>query len=194
MKITKKSIGTHLLTGLICWSLSIATGLSGETSNTAFSQYLLDAEGNPVSKLELKDKHVAIYFAAAWSASCQEFTPRLLAYQQHFEDDLEVVIVSSDFTKDLHLRHMDTLDRDCYTVPWGSSAARALTQKYKIRTLPTVVILKPNGEVASWNGVKEINDKVHVRTLGHENLHVNMQWEEQRVQAGYYETDTVFSR
>jgi len=109
----------------------------------------------PMSTLE--GKYLLLYFAADWSAPCQNFAPELekmyVNLKKH-RSDFELLLVSGDRCDDEFHQHLEGLsfgaipyhDKDCRT---------GLMRRLKIRSGPGLVMLGPNGEV--------INDKVRLQ-------------------------------
>ncbi|KAJ1731225.1 hypothetical protein LPJ61_002634 [Coemansia biformis] len=74
------------------------------------------------SQVALETKLIGLYFAAAWSAECDEFGPLLLSVSSAHGDDLVVVHVSADNHPADMARTMAGTGWLC--VPWGEHRLR----------------------------------------------------------------------
>ncbi|CAE7040809.1 Nxn [Symbiodinium natans] len=105
----------------------------------------------------LKDKKaVLLYFSAHWCPPCRGFTPILAkAYNEYAAKDVEVVFVSSD-------RDQAGFDEYYGEMPWAClpysdrGKKDELATKFGVRGIPMLVVLKPDGTVASENGRGEV--------------------------------------
>ncbi|XP_064652711.1 nucleoredoxin-like protein 2 [Lineus longissimus] len=110
----------------------------------------------------LKDKVVAILFAASWCRPSVDFIKVLAGLygelRQRFAP-LEIVFVSSDKTKqDMEEFYLGchgnwlALDHDD---PFGDF----LRQQYNITAIPKLIVIKASGDVISQKGRKDIQEK-----------------------------------
>lgn len=99
-------------------------------------------------------KLVAIYFSAHWCPPCRGFTPVLAEFYQDCKEkgiEIEVVFVSSD-------RDQASFDEYYGSMPWKalpfseSTKKQALSSKYGVRGIPTLIVLNSNGEVVDAEG------------------------------------------
>jgi nucleoredoxin len=114
---------------------------------------LLSATGPVKTEEALKGKVVGLYFSAHWCPPCKGFTPKLAGW---YKDSLaakgfEVVFISSD-------RDQESFDDYFKEMPWKAlpftekSKKEALSNKYKVRGIPTLVILDEEGRVIVTDG------------------------------------------
>ncbi len=98
-------------------------------------------------------KYLAIYFSASWCRPCRQFTPRLVAWYQQQQaelDTFDVIFVSRDHSKEAMLEYMK---QDA--MPWPAlSFAKAdqrssPLEKYAGRGIPCLVLIDPHGKVLS---------------------------------------------
>jgi nucleoredoxin len=155
----------HLMTvlmGLCLVSYSFsAVAADGEGLAALFPDGLLSAEGEAVSLNALKGKEVVgIYFSAHWCPPCRKFTPELVKYRDSQPDDIEVVFVSSDKSEEKQFEYMKETGMKGPTVKYKSDSAKALSEKYEIRGIPTLVMVDGNGELLTREGRKMVTDKV----------------------------------
>lgn len=120
-----------------------------------FGDVLLSEDGAEVKTEEaLADKVVGIYFSAHWCPPCRGFTPefaRIYGELKSAGKNFEVVFASSD-------RDESSFDEYRSEMPWLSlpyanrAAKSALSSKYKVSGIPTLVILDEKGEVITKEG------------------------------------------
>ena len=71
-------------------------------------------------------------------------------------NDFEVVFVSSDRDSSAQMGYMKETNMKWYTLPLRSKEANALAQKYKIRGIPALIIVSPDGKTITTNGRGEV--------------------------------------
>ncbi|KAJ2083436.1 hypothetical protein H4R24_000815 [Coemansia sp. RSA 988] len=94
------------------------------------------------AQASLSKKMVILYFAATWSADCDEFTPLLLSVSSAHRDDLAVVHVSLDNHPADMARMMAGTGWLC--VPWNEHGLRqdlAKRMEVSVSELPKVVVI-----------------------------------------------------
>ncbi|VDP53349.1 unnamed protein product, partial [Soboliphyme baturini] len=96
----------------------------------------------------LQGKVVGLYFSAHWCPPCKTFTPILKDfYDEVGNDNFEIVFVSLDHNEpDLMTYLSEAHGHWCY-FPVGDPNIKKLSDKYKVTGIPTLVIIKPNGDV-----------------------------------------------
>ncbi|CAI2336235.1 unnamed protein product [Caenorhabditis sp. 36 PRJEB53466] len=116
----------------------------------------LDAEKH------LKGKIVGLYFSASWCPPCRAFTPILKEFFEHIQKthpEFEVVFVSRDRNSaDLVQYFTDHMGNWTY-IPFGNDKIIELLQKYEVKTIPTMRIVKENGDVLIQDARTEIQNK-----------------------------------
>jgi len=119
-----------------------------------FGDNLMTKDGlKPVGEVLLEKKAVGVYFSAHWCPPCRGFTPKLSEwYTSAFKaKGMEIVFVSSD---------QDQAAFDSYygEQPWVAlpydqrDIKEKLSKKYKVRGIPSFVILDPSGNVITKDG------------------------------------------
>jgi len=102
----------------------------------------------------LTGKVVALYFSAHWCGPCRGFTPKLAgAYKTMVAagKPFEIVFVSSD-------KDEESFDDYFADMPWKAlpfserDLKGQLSKKYKVRGIPTLVILDENGKTLTTDG------------------------------------------
>ncbi|KAF6729108.1 Nucleoredoxin-like protein 2 [Oryzias melastigma] len=114
---------------------------------------LMNKAGQLVDSREaLSNKIVGIYFSAEWCPPCRGFTPVLSDFYTELvkESDppapFEIVFVSSDQKRKGHDGIL-------------SEEARIISQRYNISGIPTLVIVKGNGDVITRDGRADVQNK-----------------------------------
>ncbi|XP_067678658.1 nucleoredoxin-like protein 2 [Haliotis asinina] len=139
-----------------CWLLT------KEHFNT--EKYVPDRDSyGLVSGEEVTKKRVtAVYFSASWCPPCQKFTPLL---KQMYEDlrnrnaPLQVIFVSFDRTKEMMKEYFLNCHGDWLAVPYDDPQREQLADKFNINAIPKLVVLRPDGEVITMRGRKDVQDK-----------------------------------
>jgi thiol-disulfide isomerase/thioredoxin len=148
-------------------SLSFSAYATGSAAalKEHFPNGLINAKGEKIPLESLEGKAIGIYFSAQWCGPCRAFTPSLVEYRNANKEKFEVVFVSSDRTPDDQIKYMTGSKMDFPAVALQDAATKALKERYEVRGIPTLVILKSNGEFLSRDGRKMINDKVDAAKL-----------------------------
>eukprot|EP00408_Alexandrium_pacificum_P034252 CAMPEP_0171270312 /NCGR_PEP_ID=MMETSP0790-20130122/60643_1 /TAXON_ID=2925 /ORGANISM="Alexandrium catenella, Strain OF101" /LENGTH=428 /DNA_ID=CAMNT_0011739143 /DNA_START=78 /DNA_END=1364 /DNA_ORIENTATION=- len=100
---------------------------------------------------------IFVYFSAHWCPPCRGFTPKLVEFHnKHFGGKgFETVFVSSD-------KSSEQFDEYYGEMPWlalpfaKSDVKAALSKKYKVQGIPSLVILSPDGKVITKDGRSKI--------------------------------------
>ena len=122
-------------------------------------QTLLDPSDRKVSSSILKDKYVGLYFSASWCGPCRSFTPELIKFRNQHQENFEVVLIGGDGSPKAQSKYIKK-----YEMPWlamenQSDGAKTASEKLKVQYIPYLVILDPEGNVVSKDGVSEIRAK-----------------------------------
>lgn len=117
-----------------------------------FPNGLVDADGNKVELETLKGKAIGMYFSAAWCGPCRVFSPVLFAHRDKYADDFQVVFVSSDRSENAQKDYMKKNKMNCPTVKFGDSAKNALSTKYAVRSIPSLILLDHKGNFLTRDG------------------------------------------
>lgn len=96
---------------------------------------------------------VALYFSAHWCPPCRGFTPKLAEwYSANLKDKgLEVVFVSSDRDEDSFKEYFGEMP--WLALPYADRDRKdALSKRFKVKGIPSVVILDEEGKVITQDG------------------------------------------
>ncbi|KAL2903286.1 putative nucleoredoxin 1-2 [Bienertia sinuspersici] len=111
---------------------------------------LVSGEKDYVPVSQLVGKHVLIYFSAHWCPPCRAFTPKLIeAYHEikAKESEFEIIFASSD-------RDQSSFDEYYSDMPWlalpfGDERKTELSRKFKVRGIPSLVAIGPEGKTVT---------------------------------------------
>jgi nucleoredoxin len=121
------------------------------------------ADGSSVGIAAIQDKtFVAIYFSARGCPACGAFTPLLLQAYDDLEEagrPFEVVLVSFESSAQDMFTYMTDLGMPWLAVPFGGEKAQALTLRYDVRWIPTLVVVDGQGRTVSVTGREEVAAK-----------------------------------
>ncbi|XP_074274431.1 putative nucleoredoxin 1 [Silene latifolia] len=112
------------------------------------SDFLIRNNGDKVPVSQLVGKHVLIYFSAHWCPPCRGFTPKLVETYHEMKTKgyaIEVIFVSSD-------RDQSSFDEYYSEMPWlalpfGDERKALLSRKFKVRGIPCLVAIGPEGKI-----------------------------------------------
>ncbi|KAI5933696.1 nucleoredoxin-like protein 2 [Manis javanica] len=113
----------------------------------------------------LQNKVVALYFAAGRCAPSRDFTPLLSRFYEALVDEarppapFEVVFVSADDSAQDMLAFMSELHGAWLALPFQDPLRHELRARYRITTIPKLVIVKPSGEVITDKGRMQIRER-----------------------------------
>lgn len=115
---------------------------------------LEDARGKKLESSSLSGKYIGLYFSAGWCPPCRAFTPSLVEFRnRHAEEGFEIVFVSFDRSNADKQKYVRKAE-----MPWPSIIgakrrdAQQLAEQFSVDSLPTLVILSPDGEVVTVDG------------------------------------------
>ena len=150
-KTEKYLIG--LLAGLFLFSnCSQEIPIDIPFSLSEFEDQLLSHEGNQTDSSYLEGKYLGIYFSAYWCPPCQEFTPKLVEFRNKNVEDFEVVFVSSDFDQEEQFNYIKEAKMKWLTLPIDSNVSLSLSEKFQVASIPTLVVISPDGKAISKDG------------------------------------------
>ena len=124
-----------------------------------FPGKLLDSDGKEVSKDVIAGKTVGIYFSAHWCPPCRTFTPSLVKFRDEHKDDFEIVFVSSDKNEAAQRSYMKETKMKFLAVKFGSEDIKNLKARYKVRGIPSLIIVGPDGKTITTDGRGDVSKK-----------------------------------
>jgi nucleoredoxin len=118
------------------------------------------ADGSSVGIEAVEGKAlVAIYFSARGCPACGAFTPLLLnAYESLIETgrSFEVVLVSLESSAQDMFAYMADYGMPWLALPFGGEKSQALSRRYDVRWIPTLVVVDGQGRTVSMTGREEV--------------------------------------
>ena len=157
MKITNLTLTLCFLTSFTLVGIAKPSSSPSAGLEELFPGPILDANGKEVSKDVLAGKTVGIYFSAHWCPPCRSFTPNLVKFRDKNKKNFEVVFVSSDRSPDAQMDYMKEADMKWYTLPHRSAEANALSKKFQVRGIPSLVIVSEEGKTITKNGRGDVS-------------------------------------
>jgi len=115
---------------------------------------LLNKDGLVQTSAAVQGKVVGLYFSAHWCPPCKGFTPKLAEIYRGYlakGKNFEVVFVSSDRDENSFTEYFR--DMPWLALPYSDRDRKAtLSSKFKVRGIPTLVILDEDGSLITKNG------------------------------------------
>jgi len=113
-------------------------------------KYLIKEDGSHISGYQALSgkRKVLVYFSAHWCPPCRGFTPMLKHHYEDYlyENDIEIVFVSSDSTADNAKRYFDQMGGWLMTAH-NSEESRALKQLCNVRGIPHLAMFGRDGNL-----------------------------------------------
>merc|ERR1719502_1390860 len=101
-----------------------------------------------------------LYFSAHWCPPCRRFTPKLAEWYTALKDagkSLECVFVSSDRDESAFTEYFN--EHPWTAIPYSDRDRKnALSKKFKVQGIPTLVILDSDGSLITTDGRTAISE------------------------------------
>lgn len=126
--------------------------MTGFDFSSMLGSTLLNAEGKQVPTSDVTKGNVFLYFSAHWCPPCRGFTPKLADFYKANagKKNFEVVFLSSD--RDVGQFEEYRKEMPWYSVPFEERQVKeALSRKFKVRGIPSLVLLDNDGKTISEN-------------------------------------------
>uniref|UniRef100_A0A1I7SYY2 Thioredoxin domain-containing protein n=1 Tax=Caenorhabditis tropicalis TaxID=1561998 RepID=A0A1I7SYY2_9PELO len=124
---------------------------------------LFNQDGDVVDGGEyLNGKVVGLYFSAGWCPPCRAFTPKLKRFFEEIKKshpEFEVVFVSRDRADEDLREYFNEHMGNWVAIEFGNPKIQELLAQYEVKTIPSMRIIKPNGDVVVQDARTEIQDK-----------------------------------
>ena len=156
---------TNLLAGLML--LFVGCGLSSVTTppQVDLAELLLGtlvaATGHKTSRETLADKLIGLYFSASWCPPCRSFTPKLIHFRNAHSAQFEVLLVGWDRSAPEQMAYITTYGMPWPALPNQGEHAKKLGSFFGVQSIPTLIVLSPEGKVISTQGRKEVASRGH---------------------------------
>ncbi|MDF1657219.1 MAG: thioredoxin-like domain-containing protein [Verrucomicrobiales bacterium] len=146
---------------LICFAtaLSASASTAEELVRPNFlPEKLENSKGKKIDSSGLAGKYIGLYFSASWCAPCRAFTPLLKQFRDdHLDEGFEVVLVNFDRSNTDKRRYIRDSGMEWPSVPGARrKASKTLMETYQVSGYPTLIILDPNGNIVTNEGVEAI--------------------------------------
>jgi len=122
---------------------------------------LIDSNDNKFSREKLTNKIIGLYFSAGWCPPCRSFSPILKDFRDKNEEHFEVVMVSADNSRIEQLKYLRDGKMKWPAFPTGSIESTNLYKNFNVRSIPTLLILSPNGKIISSNGRTDVSQNTN---------------------------------
>jgi len=133
------------------------------------AQTLFKADGSKAQGSEaLANKPlVLLYFSAHWCPPCRGFTPVLKKFYDECakEKGVEIIFVSGDQSEKEMFSYMKESHGDWYTLEHECEASEKLNEIFKVRGIPTLIVLNSEGEVVSKDGRADVQSGDHSEVI-----------------------------
>ena len=147
-----------------CWGASAAAARAEPAAASPrlaelLGPTLVDAQGKSWDTAQLGARKIGLYFSAEWCPPCRTFTPHLAktyAALRREGKPFEIVFVSSDRSEADMRRYMANYGMPWKAVPFSSSRREELGRRFKIRGIPSLVIVDANGKLLTANGRDDV--------------------------------------
>jgi len=107
-----------------------------------------------------------LYFSAEWCNPCKEFTAllrkfhKITQYRRNPREKMHIIFVSLDNDAKSMLRYYKNEHGQWYATPFGHSINKFLSDKYNVKTIPSLIILNKDWKLITSNGCDEIRQCV----------------------------------
>ncbi|KAJ4707589.1 Thioredoxin, nucleoredoxin [Melia azedarach] len=126
--------------------------------------FVVSSDGKQIPVSQLEGKTVGLYFSLPSYKPCADFTPKLLEVYKKLKENngescsssFEIVLISLDEDE-------ESFNRDLGSMPWlalpvKDKSCKKLARYFELSTLPTVVIIGPNGKTLNSNAAEAIEE------------------------------------
>ncbi|CAB1443214.1 unnamed protein product [Pleuronectes platessa] len=112
----------------------------------------------------LENRIVLLFFASSECKKCQEFVPLLNDFFKRLKDPayieypklLALIFVSMDRSEELQERLLKEMHKKVLFLAFEDPYRKELQAMFKVKEVPTAVVLRPDGSVLSPNAVQDI--------------------------------------
>ncbi|WJZ80820.1 hypothetical protein VitviT2T_000705 [Vitis vinifera] len=119
--------------------------------------YVISADGRKVSVSELEGKLVGLYFSLSSYNACQEFTTTLAEVYEELRakgESFEIVMISLDDEEQSFKKYFESMP--WFALPFNDKSCGKLARYFKLRVLPTLVVIGQDGKTLHSNVAEAI--------------------------------------
>uniref|UniRef100_A0A1I7Y2N3 Thioredoxin domain-containing protein n=1 Tax=Steinernema glaseri TaxID=37863 RepID=A0A1I7Y2N3_9BILA len=125
-------------------------------------ELVLNDESKVDAGEHLKGKIVGLYFSAGWCPPCRQFSPKLKRFYDKVKaagKNFEVIFVSRDREAEDLVEYYEDHHGAWTYLEFGNPKIQELLEKYEIKTIPALRIVKPDGSVIVEDARTQVADK-----------------------------------
>lgn len=127
--------------------------------HTSSRDFVISADGKKVPVNDLEGKTVGLYFSMYTFGGSSEFTRKLLEVYQNLKDkkeNFEIVMIPLDEDEKTFKESFENLP--WFSIPFGDKSCEKLVRYFELSSLPTLVIIGPNGKTLHSNVAEAIEE------------------------------------
>ncbi|KAK7386876.1 hypothetical protein VNO78_27222 [Psophocarpus tetragonolobus] len=121
--------------------------------------FVISADGKKILASELEGKTVGLYFYSSSFGSCSDFNPTLVEVYEKLKakgENFEVVMISLDDDEESFKEVLESVP--WLSLPFNDKISEKLVRYFELSTLPTLVIIGPDGKTLQSNVAEAIED------------------------------------
>ncbi|XP_057949039.1 probable nucleoredoxin 1 [Malania oleifera] len=121
--------------------------------------FVISNDGKKIPVSELEGKMVGLYFSVHAHGMCLEFTSKLVEVYNKLKErgeNLEIVLISLDHEEEHFKEGFETMP--WVALPFKDKSCDKLIRYFELRTLPTLVVIGPDGKTLNPNVAELIED------------------------------------
>ncbi|KFK40790.1 hypothetical protein AALP_AA2G041400 [Arabis alpina] len=121
--------------------------------------FVISRDGNKVPVSELEGKTIGLLFSVGTYKKCTEFSPKLVEVYNKLKEnggDFEIVLISLEDDEESFKQDFET--KPWLALPFNDKSSSKLARHFMLSTLPTLVILGPDGKTRHSNVAEAIEE------------------------------------
>ncbi|KAG5001689.1 hypothetical protein JHK87_022761 [Glycine soja] len=121
--------------------------------------FVISSDGKKTLVSELEGKTVGLYFCVKSFGSCSDFTPKLVEVYEKLKaqgENFEVVLIPLDDDEESFKELLESVP--WLSLPFKDKICGKLARYFELSTLPTLVIIGPDGKTLHSNVAEAIED------------------------------------
>ncbi|KAF5741073.1 putative nucleoredoxin [Tripterygium wilfordii] len=121
--------------------------------------FVISYDGKKIPVSELEGKTVGLYFSLSTYKSCADFTPKLAQAYERLKaegEKFEIVLISLDDDEESFKGCLESMP--WLALPFKDKSCEKLAKYFELSTVPTVVIIGPDGKTLHLNAAEAIEE------------------------------------